>query len=96
MGHTPSPPNRLQIDPHHRYEVFRQFCPSIEFNGHQTHRDGNGLVYPQEGDEPIQEFPDRPFFWINSMGRRVPGNLWDWIVKDSHGNFYVVHGHKGD
>ena len=93
---NPFDPDRLQVSPHLKTEDFKRFCPSFTFNdrsiyGHDT---GNGLVYPKVGDEPIQEFADRPFFWIRTSGHWVAGNLWDWIMKDGHGNCYIVHGHN--
>lgn len=97
MGHTPTPPNKIQVDPHHQTHVFTAFCPSFMLNDLSSHPSaGNGLVYPRQGDEPIQKYADRPFFWITSGSHRVAGNLWDWIIKADDGNFYIVHGHKGD
>ena len=88
----PAPPQELQVSPHIKGEDLRAFCPSLVFNDRAVygHDKGNGLVYPQVGDEPVQEYPDRPFFWIQTNGHWVAGNLWDWLVKGSNGQYYIV------
>ena len=87
-----TPYNKIQVSPHLKRGQLEEFCSSFRFNdravyGHDT---GNGLVYPQVGDEPIQEFADRPFFWIRTGGHWIAGNLWDWIVKGNKGNYHIV------
>lgn len=79
-----------QVHPSQPAGFLEQFCPSLEFAGPEV----NGLAYPT-GDEPFDQPPRQThdnlrFFSIRGRyGIRVYGDLWDWIVHDSDGYFFV-------
>ena len=82
----------MQVNPSYHESQVRAFCPSYTLNDKLVYGadKGNGLVWPQNDDRPVQEFADRPFFWIrNPDGDWIAGNVYDWIIQTGKGRFEI-------